>query len=322
MYPRIEIWDLDVIEAVEPVATLGGYDEKDVKRGSGAGLGGSGGRSAGEEGDEQTGEEKRQGGEGGGAGAEERRPLGRGAGSVVERAVPQRPRVCLRGQDGARVGRAARQTQHVLTHHSGKVQAAGGTVEPTVLLTGGFDRVAAVVDVRAPSKAAMRWTLDADVECAVWNLADPTQVLVSDESRTVTCFDTRNGGESAPIFSLAAHDKAATSTEPLPRRVVALAHGLHGQVLEAVGHRRGKPSLMATNTPAVGAVFSVGFAPSVPYLVACAGSKGEVAVWDVLSEQAVAQSPHGPALEKYNRALALEEQTKKRSVTNGREHHP
>jgi periodic tryptophan protein 1 len=72
----------------------------------------------------------------------------------------------------------------------------------------------------------------------------------------------------------------------------------------------GKPSLMATNTPAVGAVFSVGFAPSVPYLVACAGSKGEVAVWDVLSEQAVAQSPHGPALEKYNRALALEETNK------------
>jgi len=41
-----------------------------------------------------------------------------------------------------------------------------------------------------------------------------------------------------------------------------------------------------------------------PYLVGCAGSKGEVAVWDILSESAVAEGPYGAQLEKFNRAAA------------------
>ncbi len=311
MYPGIEIWDLDVIEAVEPVATLGGYDEKDVKRGSGAGLGGSG---DGQQGKKVTSRQAKKNAKAAKAAAPALKSDGH-SDAVLDLSWNAQYRNVLASASADKTVRvwdvATRQTQHVLTHHSGKVQAAEwNPVEPTVLLTGGFDRVAAAVDVRAPSKAAMRWTLDADVECAVWNLADPTQVLVSDESGTVTCFDTRNGGESAPIFSLAAHDKATTSMSLCPGASSLLLTGSTDKCLKLWDIAGGKPSLMATNTPAVGAVFSVGFAPSVPYLVACAGSKGEVAVWDVLSEQAVAQSPHGPALEKYNRALALEETNK------------
>lgn len=42
-------------------------------------------------------------------------------------------------------------------------------------------------------------------------------------------------------------------------------------------------------------------------LVGCAGSKGEVAVWDILTEAAVANGPYGAQLEKFNRAAALAE---------------
>ena len=38
----------------------------------------------------------------------------------------------------------------------------------------------------------------------------------------------------------------------------------------------------------VGAIFSAGFTPDAPFLVAAAGAKGTVVVWDTLSNAAVA----------------------------------
>ena len=45
----------------------------------------------------------------------------------------------------------------------------------------------------------------------------------------------------------------------------------------------GKPNLLSQHQPQVGAIFACGFSPSVPYLIAAAGSKGMVAVWDIMS---------------------------------------
>ena len=51
------------------------------------------------------------------------------------------------------------------------------------------------------------------------------------------------------------------------------------------------------------AVFCAGFSPHLPYLAAAAGSAGAVSVWDVLSEDAVRQSRHGPLLERHEAPL-------------------
>ena len=59
------------------------------------------------------------------------------------------------------------------------------------------------------------------------------------------------------------------------------------------------PKLLAANTAGVGAVFCAEFSPHLPYLAAAAGSAGAVSVWDVLSEDGVRQSRHGPLLERY-----------------------
>ena len=201
---------------------------------------------------------------------------------------------------------STQKTQHVLRHHDGKVQAAEwNPAEPTVLLSGGFDRRACVVDVRAPEKAAMAWDVGADVECAVWNLNEPTSMLVSNESGAVLCLDTRKGAGSAPVFTLEAHERATTSLSLCPGAPALLLTCSTDKMLKLWDIAGGKPSLVATNNPQIGAVFSAGFAPSVPYLVGCAGSKGEVAVWDILADAAVAEGPYGARLEKFNRAAAL-----------------
>ena len=308
MYPGIEIWDLDVIDAVEPVATLGGYEDDDIRGGGGS-----------EDEDEEDAPRK--------GGKKTSKKAGK---KKASRERKKKPALKTDGHSDAVLGLSwnaqyrnvlasasadhtvrvwdisTQKTQHVLRHHDGKVQAAEwNPAEPTVLLSGGFDRRACVVDVRAPEKAAMAWDVHADVECAVWNLNEPTSMLVSNESGAVLCLDTRKGAGSAPVFTLEAHERATTSLSLCPGAPALLLTCSTDRMLKLWDIAGGKPSLVATNNPQIGAVFSAGFAPSVPYLVGCAGSKGEVAVWDILADAAVAEGPYGARLEKFNRAAAL-----------------
>ena len=308
MYPGIEIWDLDVIDAVEPVATLGGYEDDDIRGGGGS-----------EDEDEEDAPRK--------GGKKTSKKAGK---KKASRERKKKPALKTDGHSDAVLGLSwnaqyrnvlasasadhtvrvwdisTQKTQHVLRHHDGKVQAAEWNLaEPTVLLSGGFDRRACVVDVRAPEKAAMAWDVHADVECAVWNLNEPTSMLVSNESGAVLCLDTRKGAGSAPVFTLEAHERATTSLSLCPGAPALLLTCSTDKMLKLWDIAGGKPSLVATNNPQIGAVFSAGFAPSVPYLVGCAGSKGEVAVWDILADAAVAEGPYGARLEKFNRAAAL-----------------
>jgi|AntAceMinimDraft_5_1070358.scaffolds.fasta_scaffold29455_1 periodic tryptophan protein 1 len=325
MYPGIEVWDLDIIDAVEPVATLGGYPREAID----AGGDDDGDDSDGdvddddEEGGAEGGKPKskakakaskkakaKKGKAGGGKGAKPALRADSHTDAVLGLSWNAQYRNVLASASADHTVRvwdvSMQTTQHVLTHHGGKVQAVEwNPAEPTVLLTGGFDHVAAVVDVRAPEKAAMKWDVGADVECAVWNLGVPTQLLVSNEDGLVLCLDTRKGGGSKAVFSLSAHEKATTSLSLSPGAPSLLVTCSTDKMLKLWDIAGGKPTMVAQNNPQVGAVFSAGFAPSVPYLVACAGSKGEVAVWDILAEAAVADGPYGAQLEKFNRAAAL-----------------
>jgi len=65
------------------------------------------------------------------------------------------------------------------THHKDKVQTVRwNPAEPTVMLSGAYDRTAAVYDIRAP-KAVASWKLTADVEATQWNPFAPQYYLVS-----------------------------------------------------------------------------------------------------------------------------------------------
>ena len=300
MYPGIEIWDLDVIDAVEPVMTLGGYEPEAIAAG---GDDDDAGKSKGKTKNNKKKSKKKK---------EKEAPLRADShtDAVLGLSWNAQYRNVLASASADQTVRVwditTQTTQHTLTHHSGKVQAVEwNPAEPTVLLTGGFDKRACVVDVRAPEKAAMTWDVGADVECAVWNLGEPTQLLVSNEDGLVLCLDTRMGGGSKPVFSLSAHEKATTSLSLSPGAPSLLLTCSTDKKLKLWDIAGGKPSLVAQNEPHIGAVFTASFAPSVPYLVGCAGSKGEVAVWDILSEAAVANGPYGAALEKFNRAAAL-----------------
>ena len=215
-----------------------------------------------------------------------------------------------------------------LTKHTSKVQCLEwNPEEKTVLVSGGFDKHARVCDVRAPKEASLDFNVGADCESVCWSARNPVEFFVSNENGEVACFDTRMASSnnsskssskkksgssktettvtsSAERWRIKAHEEATTS--------VSCCHGSPGTFLtsstdgtlklwdENVGSI---PKLLAANTAGVGAVFCSGFSPHLPYLVAAAGSAGAVSVWDVLSEDAVRKSRHGPLLERYESQL-------------------
>jgi len=295
MYPGIEIWDLDLIDAIEPLASLGGYEhyrneEKNMDNTV------SRKRTA-----NPTKNHDRAG------------PASRDdshTDAVLDLSWNAYDRSVLASASADQTVRVwditTQKTKNVLYHHSGKVQAvAWNPVEAEVLLTGGFDNCAAVIDIRAPEKAAMSWEVKGDVECVLWNLDDPTQFLVSNDAGFVLCMDTRKGGGSECIFSLRAHERATTSLSISAGAPSLLLTCSTDKFLKLWDISDGKPSLVAKNNPDVGALFTAGFAPSVPYLVGCAGSNGAVAVWDIRAEAAVAEGQYSDQLEQFSRAAAL-----------------
>jgi periodic tryptophan protein 1 len=95
--------------------------------------------------------------------------------------------------------------------HKDKVQAlAWNPAEPSALLSGGFDKRVFVSDMRSPGTTSAKWKCTADVESLSWSPHQPTHFVVSLESGSVICFDTRKT-DGTSVWTLKAHDKPATS---------------------------------------------------------------------------------------------------------------
>lgn len=179
--------------------------------------------------------------------------------------------------------------QHTLSHHTDKVQAAiWNPSMPSVLLTGGYDHRAAIADVRTPGGAVLSWGVTADVECAAWNPAVAEQFLVSTEDGHVTCHDARRGSGGAPLFTLAAHDKPTSTLAMCAQAPGLLATASTDKATKLWDISKGQPQLLVTRDLRVGAVFSAAFSGDAPHLLAAAGAKGTVTVWDVTTEAEIA----------------------------------
>lgn len=93
---------------------------------------------------------------------------------------------------------------------------------------------------------------------------------------------------SKPLFRLAAHHKPACALSFCPEAPGLLATASVDKTAKLWDVSAGKPTLLASQEPKLGAIFAAGFSSSVPYLFAMAGAKGSVGVWDVRSCNAVA----------------------------------
>ncbi|KAJ1383894.1 WD40/YVTN repeat-like-containing domain superfamily [Sesbania bispinosa] len=272
MEPSIEIWDLDVIDEVQPCVVLGGKAEKKKKGKK---------KSIKYKDDSHT-------------------------DSVLGLAWNKEYRNILASASADKRVKiwdvVAGKCDITMEHHSDKVQAvAWNHHAPQVLLSGSFDHTVVLKDGRMPSHSGYKWSVTADVESLAWDPHTEHYFVVSLEDGIVKCFDVRTAksdstSELNSTFTLHAHDEAVTSVSYNPLAPNLLATGSMDKTVKLWDLSNNQPSCVASKTPRVGALFSISFSNDNPFLLAIGGSKGKLQVWDTLSDSGISRR-----FENYNK---------------------
>ena len=221
----IEIWNLDVMNALEPTLVLGGMDtqgaEEDWMRVNSSSVAGSGGGKKKKKKNKNSGAASMGLREGSHTDAVmglswntvHRQVLASGSadGTVKLWDVTH----TTSGPNGDYVRPSA-----TLTHHTDKVQSlAWHHTEGTLLATGGYDRKICLVDARSAAAVATsagasqnikKAKLLADCEAIAWDPHAPQYLTAASEDGLVQCWDVRKfGGE--PVWSMVAHEYGGVS---------------------------------------------------------------------------------------------------------------
>ena len=189
--------------------------------------------------------------------------------------------------------------------------------EPSILLTGAYDKTIHMVDVRAPSGVNMMnnvFNVDADVEVVKWH-PHPTSLslplfMAAVESGLIYAFDARNN--KSPVFRLNAHTGACTTISFNPSvPTLFFTAGQDKQVKvwsltpsdttitkspSPPSSPSYQPSLLMTRDLQIGNVWSGAWEREGKTLLACGGDKGKIAVWDVRESKEI--------MNKYGKELA------------------
>ena len=172
MQPDIEIWDLDVIEAMEPAFVLAGASKKKGKKKKKLATSGH-------------------------------------SDAVLTLSWNHNQRQMLAsGSADCTVGLWDLSHGAMLTSipHEEKVQSIQWhPVECQSLLTGAFDHTVKVYDCRSPDKASKQWMLSGEVEQVKWNKHDPYYFLATSEDGNAFYIDVR---AAEPVFTWKAHQSS------------------------------------------------------------------------------------------------------------------
>lgn len=292
--PGIEIWNLDVLNALEPSCVLGGEDTTYVDEVMKENLLRS-----------SSGEKPRKPSRGD-DGAQLRPGSHTGAVMGLSWNKIHRHVIASGSADHtvkiwdvshASSGDASKAIAGTFKHHKDKVQSVvWHPVEATILATGSYDGTVALLDARdSAGQNIKKVKIPSDCEALAWDPFHPQYLTAACEDGTITTWDVRNFSDKSPLWSFPANEYGGLTD---------LSYNCHVPGMMATSFIDKTVALWDTysqnDSPQVGAIpracgskdmkvgklLTVSFYPSSPWLLGCGGSENLLALWDMSSEDA------------------------------------
>mmetsp|Transcript_7781 Transcript_7781/g.19301 ORF Transcript_7781/g.19301 Transcript_7781/m.19301 type:complete len:537 (+) Transcript_7781:573-2183(+) len=298
--PGIEIWNLDVMNALEPVVVLGGMDTQGADQ-DWVSMQQSMLPSSTTVGSKKKKKKKNQTARGGlREGSHTDAVMGLSWNTV-------HPQVLASGSADGTVklwdvtqskGDYIRPSA-TLAHHTDKVQSlAWHPSEGTLLATGGYDRRVCLVDARSAAAVSSatadqnvkKAKLNADCEALAWDPHNQQYLTAASEDGVVQCWDVRKFG-SEPVWSMVAHDYGGVSdicyNSQVPGMLITCSIDKTVALWDIKNKSSTAPEPCGSKDMNVGKLYSVSCYPSSPWLLACGGSGNELSIWDMEGEDAI-----------------------------------
>ncbi|EKX73359.1 WD-repeat domain containing protein [Theileria equi strain WA] len=157
------------------------------------------------------------------------------------------------------------------SHHKGNVQVVlWHPNDPSLLLSGSFDKKVAILDVREPKPSA-KVKLDSDVECAIWG---EDFIVASTEKGYITLYDFK---ADKKVWSIKSHKKPCSSL--FLERNLLVSCGLDSKANVFKFSRESEPTLVESKNLKAGPLFSMDKSEDDKNLLSFGGEC--VVIWDL-----------------------------------------